>query len=87
MQRLCPYCRKKTTEHICPDDGYQTVDASQYASDTSSGTDPVIGTVFQERYRVESLLGRGGFGSVYLATQLAVNRPVALKIMNEGLAT
>lgn len=32
-------------------------------------------------FRIESLLGRGGMGSVYRATQLSLNRPVALKIL------
>lgn len=32
-------------------------------------------------YRIERELGRGGMASVYLATQLSVDRPVALKVM------
>ncbi len=37
-------------------------------------------------YRVHSVLGQGGFATVYLATQLNLNRRVALKIMNPAYA-
>ncbi|MFT5050242.1 MAG: tRNA A-37 threonylcarbamoyl transferase component Bud32 [Chlamydiales bacterium] len=36
-------------------------------------------------YRIEAVLGRGATGVVYRATQLAVNRPVALKILRPEL--
>src|SRR4051812_18960449 len=37
-------------------------------------------------YRIEGLVGRGGMGVVYRATQLALERPVALKLITPDLA-
>ena len=48
--------------------------------------DPYVGTVFQGRYRIDSRIDIGGMSTVYRATQIAVGRPVALKIMNRELA-
>jgi eukaryotic-like serine/threonine-protein kinase len=43
------------------------------------------GTVVGERYRIVSLLARGGFGVVYVADQLATERRVALKLLSSHL--
>jgi predicted ATPase/predicted Ser/Thr protein kinase len=37
-------------------------------------------------YRVDALIGRGGMGVVYRATDLSLERPVALKLMSPELA-
>jgi serine/threonine protein kinase len=43
--------------------------------------DPHVGQVLDSKYRLERLLGRGGMGSVYLATHLGTERYVALKLI------
>jgi len=46
-------------------------------------TDPLVGQVIAGKYRIEKLIGVGGMGAVYRATQLAVERQVALKVLRQ----
>ncbi len=41
--------------------------------------------VFEGNYRIVRELGRGGFGVIYLAHQISMDRPVALKILKPGV--
>lgn len=42
-------------------------------------------TIFEDSYRIVHELGRGGFGVIYLAHQIAMERPVALKVLRPGV--
>ena len=48
--------------------------------------DTLIGRVLEGRYRVGPKIARGGMATVYEATDLRLERTVAVKVMHEGLA-
>jgi serine/threonine-protein kinase len=81
--RLCPRCTLETDAALCPVDGAATIEVQDSQPATYA-----VGTLLADRYRVEQVLGIGGFGAVYKCTQLNMNQTVAVKVLrNEHLAS
>lgn len=57
-----------------------TSDVTAQAPPTNK--DPLIGRTIDGRYRLDSLIGRGGMGAVYCATRLLIGDEVAIKILH-----
>ena len=71
--KYCTICKAKFDDSVsfCPTDGEVLED------DPSS----IVGTVLDGQYNIESLLGKGGMGAVYLARHILLGDRVAIKIL------
>jgi serine/threonine-protein kinase len=71
--KYCTVCKSKYDDSVsfCPTDGEVLED------DPSS----IVGTVLDGQYQIESLLGKGGMGAVYLARHILLGDRVAIKIL------
>jgi serine/threonine-protein kinase len=50
-------------------------------------SDRLVGTLVDNRYAIQSKLARGGMSTVYLATDMRLERDVALKVLHPHLAS
>ena len=78
--RLCPKCGKKCEEARCPDDGTATL---VFAANPESRL--AEGTEVNGRYRIRNMIGQGGFGAVYRATNIATDQDMAIKLLAVSL--
>ena len=46
--------------------------------------DDYIGKTVAAKYRVEQMIGEGGMGKVYKAIQVALDKPVVLKVLRQA---
>lgn len=53
---------------------------------STDGSDTIPGSVRLEHFEVRRRIGSGGMGKVFLAEDVALRRPVALKVLNPGSA-
>lgn len=52
---------------------------------TAGDTDPLIGTVFAERYKILEFIGAGGWSNVYRAQHLTLHVSIAIKVIHKHL--
>lgn len=76
--RVCPLCRARIDGMRCPVDRYLTVDAR------AENPEPELsGAVFGGGYLLEKRLSESAHSQVYAATQLSIERQVAIKVRRQ----
>ncbi|MEP7272944.1 MAG: protein kinase [Acidobacteriota bacterium] len=77
--KYCPACQRQypTTQRFCLDDGRQLALRDPYH---------LAGRTLVDKYRLDELVGIGGMGAVYSAHHLAIDRRVAIKILQPNIA-
>lgn len=78
--KVCKRCRAEVTGEYtsCPYDGWQLEEIPP---------DPLVGKIFNGKYEIDSILGKGGMSVVYKARDVFMERTVAIKILHTHLVS
>jgi serine/threonine protein kinase len=71
---------------VCPRDGKATVPPTSEKGRATLAALARVGSVLGDRYRLDALLGRGGFGDVYQAFHLGTHESVAVKVLRADVS-
>lgn len=79
--KQCSNCRRELEDHLafCPFDGEPL--------SIKSASDDFLGTLLEDKYRLDEKIGEGGMGTVYRATHIQMENTVAVKILHPHLAS
>ncbi|MEW6212292.1 MAG: SUMF1/EgtB/PvdO family nonheme iron enzyme [Acidobacteriota bacterium] len=72
----CSACQREWESHLlfCPHDGQPLLPVNKQ--------DEFIGTLLDDKYRIEEKIGEGGMGKVYKATHTLMGSTVAIKVLH-----